>query len=487
MSIFSINSASFETLVVTGSFIVSGSFSINDNPIADIVGEYVKKEIVILSGSVGTYVIPKWAKTVEVICVGGGGAGGGGVSVTGSNLAIGASGGSGGNVSYGILYEPELHPNKTWAISYFNGKKAEGGQPYYGSGSRETSNFGKPVISNLSESISKWNEYENKVSTGFVANDTFYGLNSWYALYAYQNISFLHTGSVGENGGNSFVFLFESSSNGWVKHDDKTIVANGGQGGFGGIAIKFDKQYSENQNGWPQSNTIKNNFKLWPFVESVSSKIETNFGITNTSQESFVGGPSGYGVSQPISTITESRGYYLDEYLQSSINMPQVHLTDTSPSLEILQNTIMSRFNKKHLVSRMYNSSLPVGPTGGAGGNGWGTSVFEYPMDVFDRTDTAHIGVAGKHYHSYKNGQINFYEFSNGGNGGNSKTIGGSLTPTLPTSGSGYGAGGGGGASDAPGGNPQAGASGSMGVVMLVITGHEKSTAVQSDGLNNQQ
>jgi len=487
--IFNVNTASFNSVTVADYLEVTGSIFLNNVSIENTVKSN-KIERTILTASYGNYIIPSWAEEVEVIAIGCGGAGGGGVSVTGSHLALGAGGGSGAGVSYKFYFTPQ---SQSFLIRYIIGVEAIGGESCIG---------GSPVISSVQDSLSQHADYvarHGSISSA-ITNESFYGLSPRYALLAHTNIKTMYTGSKGMNGSRTVAWLIQSSSQGELIQ--APVIAEGGEGGYGGISIEFNDT-SPLSPGVPQNPSVYNQQQnssapvsaWWPFVESVVST-ENLVGGLYTNSNKTIGGPGGYGVAQPISKTLKSDiiystppmtvNRYLDQNLQSSVNIPQQDITEYSPTSIVTSNILYVRHNGK-LQNKIFSSPYSFltavkGPTGGAGGNGRGTPTSEPPYDVFDRDDLIIIGKAGT---QRLNKNIDFYEFGQGGDGGNSQYRSNPLLlPTPPTTGSGFGAGGGGGASDFQGGNVHSGANGNRGAVIVIVKGTEN---VFNQNQNDQQ
>lgn len=440
-----------EFLKLSGSLSLSGSFSINDNFIENILGENFRKDIKVITGSM-TYKIPSWANEVMIISIGPGGGGGGGLSTDDLDFVTGGAGGSGGNISYRLFKQPGLYPDKSWIVSCLIPPVANGGEGKYQS---------EINAINVNEI---YNDFESKWITNVNTKlfNSFYGLGFNYAKNAFQkrNVLSMYTGSKGKDGGITSAWFIESSSMGYVLNDldeSRLVAAVGGRGGFGAVGIKSNDKTSDT---WIENEYVRNN--TIPFSEPGTNAIYPNF---DWGDEIFVGSPGGYGISEPIATTIESRGYVLDKYLNSSVNSPQNYLSPTSPS-SIFINSVIEGRNGDDKNTYIFGYTSKIGSIGGAGGNGWISGSWN--ANNYSQID---IGKSGKHYlGKNENNKIDFYEFSTGGDGGNITTRNG-LPNTLPTSGSGFGAGGGGGASDGTGQPPQSGSNGNKGAVIIISTG----------------
>lgn len=409
MSIFSVNSASFENVIVSGSIFLTGSLAIDGKFNVENLLNY---QIDLITGS-KTFYTPSWTKSLTVIAIGGGGAGGGGVVAREEHhIAVGGAGGSGGNITY-----TEFNLSGSVRLDCFLGKEAQGGN----TGSWEvTSSIGlnnstRPIIDVFPQDI------QTNIELGkFVI------------------------GSSGDNGLPTIVYVFGENA---VYVDE--LYATGGVGGMGGFSFEVTSSITGS--------------RLDGFITSSLPQIFSYSGGSNGSdikikgKNILYGGPGGYGISLPL----RKDGY--DKYSNSAPSLPWGIRTSTStdPYTYNEGGVLKLPFGlHPDKLTPNYNIPSDIAPTGGGGGNGWVTSSLEY-------TSSISIGTGGSLNNSKK---LFDYEISTGGNGGNISTKN-SLSVTSPTVGSGPGAGGGGGASNLYGGSAQIGADGKSGVVVVISKG----------------
>jgi hypothetical protein len=406
---------------------------------------------------------PYWAKEVIVMSIGSGGGGGGGVDAKSNHqYAVGGAGGGGGSISYSHFKEV----SGSIRIDCFVGNPGRGGNT--GSSARSDS-YGTLCVTCSFESNLPFYEELNIV-------DTVPTILSQSSVNLFEILDeTVVTGSCGMSGDSTFAYVYNTD---FITNESSLlgiVSAPGGVGGSGGYSLGLTGSLSSSL----VYDLIVSN-SLYPFSIPGGTNLNSKESI---GEETYYGGPGGYGIALNISETSEISNFapslpwesnsIINIDLPFGRNMNTSKRTDSNYDVNSVsigrfwlshKNStkipiISTNLNKDYL-SFSYDKPSSYAPTGGGGGTGWldGSIV---------STSSLSLGIGGKL--NSKN-SIFEYPISVGGNGGNNSTLGG-LQILSPQSGSGPGAGGGGGASDYTNGNPQNGADGGSGVVVVISIG----------------
>ena len=424
-----------------------------------------KRQIDIVTGS-KSYHTPYWAKDVIVMAIGAGGGGGGGIDAKSNHhFAIGGAGGSGGSISYSKFTEL----SGSIRIDCFVGNGGIGGVT--GSGNNPESNNFLCVTCSF--------DYTLPLYEQFNIVDTIPPILSQSNATIFDILDdIIPTGSSGMSGESTNAYIYNSNFITGQSSLLGKVSAPGGVGGSGGYSLGITGSFSSSL----VYDLIVSN-SLYP----VSIPGGTNVNLEQSiGEQTFYGGPGGHGI-----TLNISENNIYENYAPSLPWGTGIEKIST-PEILVLpfgKNILSSRRNDNNidtisiLIKRNYLSNnsgiliptFPVGlnyvelsydkpsdiaPTGGGGGTGWINSNLVSTSSIM-------LGYAGEL--NAKN-SIFEYPISIGGNGGNCSTLG-NLQVILPQSGSGPGAGGGGGSSDESNGNPQNGANGGSGAVVIISMG----------------
>lgn len=432
MSIFQINSASFDNVKVTGSISVSGSFYLENQSLKDIVSNINNKVQITYFTSSGQMTIPSWTKIVKIIAIGGGGAGGGGVAALATHsISVGGAGGAGGGI--GVAYYENLNSGSNYYITCLMGPTASGGTSYTGN-----------------SAVSMSGAFRN-----FTMNDnSIQDINT--DLIDYTNII---TASRGQDGYTTDMFLQKivsgSPQNLEESIDYIEVNAPGGAGGWGGYAYRL-KIVSQSQ-----YDSLYSGDNLPLSIPGATINTSKNYGKGNYS-----GGPGGHGVSLPIA----SNGYDLNA--NCAPDAPWGSKSTKKDRKQPKQHPYgILRFpwgrKSEPLYEVSYDKPINIAPVGGGGGNGWVKSGVTIQTGSVVTGSGGNLNSSGPILTGYEEYTLKCA----GGSGGNLSTYNGLTGNETPTAGYGPGVGGGGGASSQPSGTPQSGANGSKGLGIVICIG----------------
>jgi hypothetical protein len=432
MSIFNVNSASFEQVYVSGSIDLSGSLLLNGSDIKDSISNIKNKVQITYFTSSGKIELPSWTKVVKLIAIGGGGAGGGGVAaLTTHSISVGGAGGAGGG--FGVAYYDKFKTGSNYYVTCLMGPRAIGGDAYTGSLTGSTSGFFLNYSTN---------------------NNSFEGIDT--DIIDYTTVI---TASRGGDGYGTSLYLQNIVSGSSIYLEESTEFiharAEGGAGGWGGYAYRLKITSQSQYNNFYSDTTL-------PL--SIPGATITN--PINYGGGKYIGGPGGHGVSLPISID----GY--DENANCAPDLPWGSKSEKNVDKQPEQypsGILKFPWGRKSepLYQVNYDKPNNIAPTGGGGGTGWVTSSITIQTGSVVTGSGGNLNTSEPILTGYEEYTLKCI----GGSGGNLSNYNGLSGNETPTTGSGPGVGGGGGSSSSPNGTPQSGANGSKGLGIIICIG----------------